>query len=98
MTERVLILGATSAIAGEVARLYAARGARLHLVGRSATKLSELLRSLPAASVTSAQADFNDLGANARLVSDAQAALGGIDVVLIAHGDLGDQLESERSF
>jgi decaprenylphospho-beta-D-erythro-pentofuranosid-2-ulose 2-reductase len=98
MNPRVLILGATSAIASEVARLYAARGARLHLVGRSADKLARLVGELPLGQVTSQVADFANLAGNEAVVRDAAATLGGIDVALIAHGALGDQLESERSF
>jgi short-subunit dehydrogenase len=98
MTERVVIFGATSAIAAEVARQYAARGARLHLVARSADKLSSLVSSLPAERTSSAVADFAALGQNEQVVVDALAALGGADVALIAHGDLGDQLQSERDF
>ena len=97
MTQRVLILGATSAIASEVARLYERRGARLHLVARSADKLSALLGSLTLSQPTSAVADFCERQQSERLVADAIATLGGIDVALIAHGDLGDQLECERS-
>lgn len=100
--ERVLIFGATSAIAADVASLYAARGARLHLVGRSREKLSALearCRAIPGvAGVSSKQADLDDLDANASLVDEGVRSLGGVDVALIAHGDLGDQLESERSF
>ena len=98
MPERVLILGATSAIAAEVARLYAARGARLHLVGRNPDKLAGLVADLPAGSATSARADFADLGRAEAVIRAAVDALGGIDVALVAHGALGDQLESERSF
>jgi short-subunit dehydrogenase len=98
MPQRVLIVGATSAIAADVARAYAARGARLHLLARSEPKLRALLESLGRATVTSAVADFDDLAHVERLVADAAATLGGIDVVLIAHGALGDQLGSERSF
>jgi short-subunit dehydrogenase len=97
MTQRVLILGATSAIAVEVARLYATRDARLHLVGRNEAKLAALVDSLRFASPSSAVADFADLQRNEQLIADSIAALGGLDVALIAHGDLGDQLESERS-
>jgi short-subunit dehydrogenase len=98
MGQRVLIFGATSAIAGEVARLYAARGATLCLVGRDAEKLARLALELPADRVTSAVADFANLGNAEAVVRAAIDALGGIDVTLIAHGDLGDQLETERSF
>ena len=98
MPQRVLIVGATSAIAADVARAYAARGARLHLLARSAAKLQALLESLGGAEVTSALADFDDLAQVERLVADAAHVLGGFDVVLIAHGALGDQLRSEQSF
>jgi decaprenylphospho-beta-D-erythro-pentofuranosid-2-ulose 2-reductase len=98
MPPRVLIVGATSAIAADVARAYAARGARLHLLARSAPKLQALVETLGTAAVTFALADFTDLGQVEPLVRQAEAELGGIDVVLIAHGDLGDQVESERRF
>ena len=98
MPQRVLIVGATSAIASEVARIYATRGARLYLLARSEPKLSALVESLADASPLAAQADFADLAQVEQLVAQAAAALGGLDVVLIAHGDLGDQAESELSF
>jgi decaprenylphospho-beta-D-erythro-pentofuranosid-2-ulose 2-reductase len=98
MTERVLIVGATSAIAGEVARIYAARGARLYLLARSAPKLTALAASLGSPPPATALADFSDLGQVDSLVARAAAELGGFDVVLIAHGELGDQERSERTF
>ena len=99
MSQRVLILGATSAIAAEVARTYAVDGARLHLVARTEPKLRTLVESLGVkATVSHEVADFGDLGAADSLIARAHEALGGIDVALIAHGDLGDQLESERRF
>ncbi len=94
----VLILGATSAIAAEAARLYAARGDRLHLVGRDAEKLARVAASCAPAVVTTAQADFADLAQNEAVIAAAFAALGQLDIALIAHGDLRDQLASERSF
>ena len=98
MTERVLIVGATSAIAAEVVRAYAARGARLHLLARNPDKLRVLLDGTSQAQVTSELADFNELTQVEGLVERAVKALGGIDVVLIAHGELGEQLDSERAF
>lgn len=97
--QRVLILGATSAIAAEVAQIHARLGHRVHLVGRNPAKLADVARlcgSPP--EVTTRQADFSDLLANEKVVEEAIAALGGIDTTLIAHGELGDQLASERSF
>lgn len=96
--QRVLVLGATSAIAAEVAQIHAGRGDRLHLVGRNRDKLAALARRLAGARVTTTAADFCELAANDALVEASVASLGGLDRVLIAHGDLGDQLASERSF
>ena len=98
MAQRVLIVGATSAIAAEVARIYAARNARLYLMARSAPKLTALVEGLAGASPATALADFTDLGLIEQLVRQAATELGGFDVVLIAHGELGDQEQSERSF
>lgn len=95
--EHVLILGATSAVAAEVALRYAARGARLHLVGRNAAKLGEVAARCAPARVSTQQADFADVDRSAAVVAAAIAALGRIDVVLLAHGDLGDQLAAEAS-
>lgn len=97
--ERVLILGATSAIAAEVAAIHARRGDRLHLVGRNAEKLAAVATRCAGAAVTTATADFNALDTLDALTHACLEALGGqIDRVLIAHGDLGDQLASERTF
>ncbi len=98
MRERVLVLGATSAIAAEVTQIYAGRGARLYLVGRNPTKLAQVRGRLAVADASSEVADFSQLEGNEAIVGRALATLGGLDAVLIAHGDLGDQLASERSF
>jgi short-subunit dehydrogenase len=94
--ERVIVFGATSAIAGEVAALYAARGDALHLVGRNPDKLAALAQRLEASRPQTTIADLDDLKANERLVWRVIEALGGADTVLIAHGLLGDQLKSEH--
>lgn len=97
-TEHVLIFGATSAIAAEVAGLLARRGARLLLVGRNEEKLAAVVARCGSARVDSIAAELGDLAGNAALVEACLARLGHVDTVLIAHGELGDQLESERSF
>lgn len=98
---RVLILGATSAIAQECAKIFAARGDRLFLVARDPQRLQALVSDLKvrgAAEVASQAADLSDLGAHEALVSAARTALGGLDIALIAHGTLGDQKGCERDF
>lgn len=97
MAENIVIFGATSAIAQEVARNYASRGARLFLVGRSSHKLTPLLRELGPQVVGSRLQDFDETTAAESCVEEAIAALGTLDVALVAHGLLGDQRESERS-
>jgi short-subunit dehydrogenase len=90
----VLVLGATSAVAAEAAAIYAARGDRLHLVGRDPAKLAAVAARCPGA--TTARADLVTADPES-VVRDAIAALGPIDVALLAYGDLGDQLASEAS-
>ncbi len=94
----VLIFGATSAVAAEAALLFAERGDRLHLVARNPDKLADVAQRCAATRVTVQAADFSELEKNADVVQQAVAALGQVDIALIAHGDLGDQLASEQSF
>lgn len=99
MSARVLIFGATSTIAGDVARVYARRGARLYLVGRNAEKLAALAAELgDAAVIGTAAADFTDTAGAAALVAAALSTAGDVDVAVVAHGLLGDQLATERDF
>lgn len=97
---KIVILGATSAIATAVARIYAARGESLFLVARDQTKLQALICDLEVRGVktlASAVADLGDSSHHANLLDAAEAALGGLDVVLIAYGSLPDQKECEGS-
>jgi decaprenylphospho-beta-D-erythro-pentofuranosid-2-ulose 2-reductase len=97
---RVLIVGATSAIAIEVARAFAARGARLFLSGRDPAKLSAVaddLRVRYAAQVASAVLDVGDVPRHEDLIDRALRCWGGLDVVLVAHGVLPDQVRCEAS-
>ena len=94
----ILILGATSAIAEEVARVLSIRGDRLFLLARDATKLAAVAESLGSPVVGFDSADFDDAEANGGRVTRAIATMGGLDMAVIAHGWLGDQIESEHSF
>lgn len=97
----VLVLGATSGIAQEVMRIYAAKGACLYLVARSPEKLSATAadaRVRGAAEVHTQVLDLDDTNAHARLLAEVARALPNLDIVLIAHGVLGDQAEGEREF
>ena len=94
----VLIIGATSAVAAELAHRFAKRADRLFLVGRSEAKLSNLSTALDGQVQGQRVLDFNDTDQAESVVSEAASTLGSIDLVLIAHGWLGDQLLSEADF
>jgi decaprenylphospho-beta-D-erythro-pentofuranosid-2-ulose 2-reductase len=97
---RVLILGATSAIAEATARVFAARGDALYLVGRRADALEAIaadLRIRGASQVTAERLDANDLASLEAMLARADATLAPLDTVLIAHGTLSDQKACERS-
>jgi short-subunit dehydrogenase len=96
---RVLIVGATSAIAAETARIYARSGARFHLVARDPERLAEVaddLRVRGAHTVRTTVLDVEDFERHEDVVSEAFAAFGGLDVALIAHGSLPDQARCQR--
>ena len=91
---KAIVFGATSGIAQEVLRLWAARGDELYLVARNEGRLqavAEDLRARGAASVRTAAADLNDPATHPRLFADA----GDFDTVLVAHGVLGDERDVE---
>lgn len=93
---RILIIGATSAIASEVARRLARAGERLYLIGRNPERLAALVDELGPAVVGHAQADLDAVEQAEARIDAAIASLGHVDLALIAHGLLGDQLRSER--
>lgn len=92
--KRVLVIGATSAIAGACARLWAADGARLFLVARDAGKLQAVaddLRVRGAAQVETFVMAAEDTSHHRPMLASAVHTLGQLDVALIAHGTLPDQ-------
>lgn len=97
---RILIIGATSAIAQATARLYAARGDALFLVARDAERLRAVAEDLNvrgAMRAATATLDACDDAAHEPVLDAAERELGGIDVVLIAHGTLSDQARCQAS-
>lgn len=100
LLRRIVIVGATSAIAEHCARHWVAEGpAEVTLIGRDATRLEALAADLQVRSAaTQARVrtgDFLDpafIGDSARQL----AAEGPIDLVLIAHGQLPDQAAGQR--
>ena len=90
----IIIIGATSAIAEEVAKLYAIEKANLYLIARDTEKLDIIKQDLTvrgANTVHTARFDANQFNSHHSLVEQAFATLGKIDVLLIAHGSLPNQ-------
>lgn len=98
--KRILIIGATSAIAEHCARIWAARGDALHLVARNEQHVQVIASDLKvrsASEVTTYCLDLNKIDKHEELLSAADEALGNVDIVLIAHGTLSNQKSCELS-
>ncbi len=99
--QKILIIGATSAIAEATARLFAQRRDRLYLVARNEERLTSMASDLKirgAESVQFALLDVNNFKDHQPVLEAATEHLDGIDIVLIAHGTLPDQQACELSF
>ncbi len=92
---RTLIIGATSEIASAITRKLARRGDSLYLIARNQARLDSLVASVGEAVVGTARADFLAYGRSTGLVEEAIRTLGGLDLAIIAHGLIGNQLRSE---
>lgn len=97
---KMLIIGATSAIAEATARLFAADGDALFLVARDRRRLDALAADLKvrgAAAVHTLEMDANACDRHEAMLQDATERLGGLDTMLIAYGTLSDQAACEQS-
>ena len=100
MVRKVLIIGATSAIAEATARLFAERGDSLFLVARDATRVANVaddLRVRGAARVETRTLDTTNFALQRNVLDTAHEAFDGIDVALVAHGSLPDQAACEQN-
>ena len=97
--QRIIIIGATSAIAEHCARLWAQQPGDFVLVGRDQDRLDSLAADLqvrsPQSSAQSVVLDFFDPAAIAALAKQT-AAEGRVDIVLIAHGNLPVQFDCQQ--
>lgn len=97
---KIAIIGASSAIAHEAAKCFARDHAEFVLVGRSEDKLSVVADDLKVWGAQRAEIyvqDVTDLEQHEELLAHTIETLGGLDLILIAHGTLGDQRKSELS-
>jgi decaprenylphospho-beta-D-erythro-pentofuranosid-2-ulose 2-reductase len=98
---RILVLGATSAIAMAVMRKLVTPSAHFFVVARSKEKLTAVAQDLlvrGALRVDMIVADLDDAQAHAQMLAVATSQLGAIDLALLAHGVLGEQAAAERDY
>lgn len=98
---KILIIGATSAIAQATARLFASSGDAFFLVARNSQRLQAVADDLKvrgAESVETRVLDVLDYARHETLVDEAAECLGGLDLMLVAYGSLPDQSACEASF
>lgn len=99
--KRIIIIGATSAIAEHCARMWVVKGnVDLTLVGRDTLKLqrvaADLLVRSPQSTIHVVEANFID-PSKIRLLVDGFFAEGKVDCALIAHGSLPDQANCQQN-
>jgi len=97
--KRILIVGATSAIAMSCAEKWAQKGAELFLVARNKDKLEMVKSDLEirgAKKVTLHTMDITDYEAQERMLDDCAKVMQQIDVALIATGTLPEQSGCEK--
>ena len=98
--KKILIIGATSAIAEHCARIWASKSDALYLVARNKERVQIIAADLKvrgAAQVTTYCTDLNDMDRHSEIIESAENAMNGIDIVLIAHGTLSNQKSCERN-
>jgi len=98
--QKILIIGATSAIAEACAKRFAAQGHSLFLLARNTERLESLaqdLRVRGAKAVHCATFEASALDSHQALLEQVKTELNGLDRVLIAHGTLSDQQTCEQS-
>jgi decaprenylphospho-beta-D-erythro-pentofuranosid-2-ulose 2-reductase len=99
---RVIVLGGTRGIGRALARLMAARGDRICLLGRDSTELERSVTDVIARGASSATFVPCDLEAPATFdaaLDDAVRQLGGLDIVVVTAAAFGTQadLEADRA-
>lgn len=96
---KILIIGATSAIAVACARKWANQNAQFFLVGRNAVKLKQISDDLSARNsgqINTYVLDLNQLSEHPKMLDACYDFLKQIDIALIAHGSLPDQKKCQE--
>ncbi|MEX2579233.1 MAG: SDR family NAD(P)-dependent oxidoreductase [Verrucomicrobiales bacterium] len=84
--KRALVTGASSGIGRAIACELGGRGCRVALLARRADRLHETAALLEPGTATVHPVDLADVGKTQKVVAEAAAALGGLDIVVNAAG------------
>src|SRR2546423_7344553 len=98
--QKIVVLGATSAIAQATQRLVAQNGKELLLVARSQERLATLRSDLlarGAKAVYTFAVDFNEISRHPLILSFVEEKFAGFDTVLLAYGSMLNQEQSAHS-
>jgi NAD(P)-dependent dehydrogenase (short-subunit alcohol dehydrogenase family) len=94
MDQRVLVTAGASGIGREIARAFAAQGARVFVCDLDATGLGKLAHEIPGLATT--VCDMSKRGDIERMVPFGIDALGGLDVLVNNAGIAGPTARSKR--
>jgi short-subunit dehydrogenase len=98
--KKILIIGATSAIAEATARIWSQSGEHIFLVARNKEKLDAIANDLiirGCRRVDTYVLDVNNFAEHSLMLNTVEKKLNGLDTVLIAHGTLSNQTECQKS-
>ena len=101
IARKVLVLGATSAIARATAVAFARRGDALYIATRDedeAGRIASYLALRYGVTTHHGSFDLADTESHAVFVSQAVTSLGGLDGVVLAAGSMAEQSDAEKDF
>lgn len=100
-SKRIVIFGASSAIAIETARCFAKEGASFLLVGRRENALKDIAADLQTRGASECHFVVQDLAdprLHSKMFKEIDSIFPDYNVVFVAHGILGDQEECQKSY
>lgn len=99
--KKIVIFGASSAIAAATAKIYATQGAEILLIARNAEKLEAVKNDLIARGAAKVQTIVSTLGETSghkTLFAEIHLLQPEFDIALIAYGSLGNQQKQQVDF
>ncbi|MFV1997745.1 MAG: SDR family oxidoreductase [Acidiferrobacterales bacterium] len=98
---KILIIGATSAMARAIAATFARRGDSVYLAARDTDEVSRIAADLAVRYQVSSfhgEFDITKTSSHASFVDQVAKALGGLDGIVLAAGSMVDQMDAEKDF